>query len=272
MLPNAARHGVVQAPRRSRRTSPPQAAARRARRKALPGDWRAPALLALLLVPLLALALWQTRWGYFLALVFAFSLPWVFAAMGRTWIAWPVFGIALWPIAAAWDKQLFPDEDTERKRLLHRAETVALREIAEVQGERSAGAFVAPWWLSPPMSYWSGLPAVAGSSHESLPGILDTARVYLAEDAGAALRILRARGAAWLISYPPERIIPNSASLLAESPPRKCFAHDLVERVLPEPWTLSITQERGVTGPQGQQFFQLWTVRPEKLPDGNANP
>jgi len=211
----------------------------RLRRKDAAAEWRAPALVATLLWALVGLALWQSRWGYFLALVFAFAMPWVFAAMRRAWIAWPVFIVALWPVAAAWDNQLFPDEDTERKRLLHRSETVALREIAEVQGNRSAGAFIAPWWLSPPMAYWSGLPAVAGSSHESLPGILDTARVYLAENAGTALPILRARGVSWLISYPPERIIPNCASLLAESPPRKCFAHDLVERVLLEPWTLS---------------------------------
>lgn len=239
----------------------------RLRKNAEPGGWQTPALMATLLVPLFALTVWQARWGYFLALAAAFAMPLMFAAMRRAWIAWPVFILALWPVAADWDARLFPDEETERKRLLLRAENVALREIAEVQGERRAGAFVAPWWLSPPIAYWSGLPAVAGSSHESLPGILDTARVYLADDAGAALAILRERQVSWLISYPPERIIPNSASLLAESPPRKCFAHDLVERVLPDPWTLALIRERGVTGPQGREFFQLWTVRRSMTPD-----
>ena len=33
-----------------------------------------------------------------------------------------------------------------------------------------ATTILAPWWLSPPLAYWSGQPAVAGSSHEALPG------------------------------------------------------------------------------------------------------
>lgn len=223
---------------------------------------RAPALLAVLLALLLALAAWQVRWGYFLALVFALSLPWLFQLLRRAWIAWPVFIISLWPMARAWESQLFPDVDTERKRALHRAEVVALREIAEVQGERSAGAFAAPWWLSPPIAYWSGLPGLAGSSHESLRGILETARIYLAANAGEALPILRANGISWILSYPPDRIIANSAALLGVARPRKCLADELTERVLPEPWTLALIRERGVSGPLGAEFFQIWTVRP----------
>lgn len=223
---------------------------------------RAAALLAILLATLLALTAWQVRWGYFLALVFALSLPWLFQLFRRAWIAWPLLIISLWPMARAWESQLFPDVDTERKRALHRSEMVALREIAEVQGERSAGPFAAPWWLSPPIAYWSGLPGLAGSSHESLRGILETARIYLAADAGEALPILRDNGISWLLSYPPDRIIANSAALLGVARPRKCLAHELTGRALPEPWTLALIRERGVTDPAGAEFLEVWTVRP----------
>ena len=37
---------------------------------------------------------------------------------------------------------------------------------------------LAPWGLSPSISYWSGQPAVAGSSHESLSGIAASARFF----------------------------------------------------------------------------------------------
>jgi hypothetical protein len=173
-------------------------------------------------------------------------------------------------MAQAWESQLFPDVDTERKHALHRAEIVALREIAEVQGERSAGPFAAPWWLSPPIAYWSGLPGLAGSSHESIRGIVETARIYLAADPGEGLAILHANGISWLLSYPPDRIAANSAALLGVSRPRKCFAEDLTERVLPEPWTLQLIRERGVADQFGAEFFQVWTVRPG--PDANRAP
>ena len=233
---------------------------------------RAPLLLALLLVVLLALAAWQVRWGYFLALTVALSLPWLLQIFRRAWIAWPLFIISLWPMARAWDAQLFPDLDGERKRALHRSEAMALREIAEAQGKRKAGPFAAPWWLSPPIAYWSGLPGLAGSSHESIRGIVETARIYLAADAGEALPILQRNQIAWLLSYPPDRIIANSAALLGVPRPGKCFAEDLADAALPGPWTLALIRERGFADPAGAEFFHVWTVRPAAPADPAPSP
>src|SRR5437016_11539939 len=38
------------------------------------------------------------------------------------------------------------------------------------------GAFIAPWWFSPALSYWPRRPRVAGSRHEPIGGIGETAR------------------------------------------------------------------------------------------------
>lgn len=226
---------------------------------------RALAMLALLLVAF-ALTCWQVRWGYFLTLIFAMALPWQLAALRTPWIAWLVLIVSLWPMARDWEARLFPDAEGQRRLVMERAEKVALREIAEIQRERSAGPFVAPWWMSPSIAYWSRQPGIAGSSHESLPGIVDSARIYLAPDAGAALPILRARSVRWILSDAPERIVRNSAAILGVEPHAKCLAHELNRHVLPEPWTLSIIPEQGVPRPLGNDFFRVWRVRAESPP------
>jgi hypothetical protein len=229
--------------------------ARKAERRALP-------MLGLLACTL-ALTVWQIRWGYFLAVVFVLALPLFTPVLRRWWIAWPLFLAALWPVAEDWDARLFPDEIAQRDYAVKRAEVVALRSIVSVKTGANGGPFLAPWWLSPPIAYWTGQPGVAGSSHESLPGTVDAARVYLAHDAETALPILRARRVAWILSDAPERVIPTSAALLGVPAPEKCLAHELARHFHEEPWSSSIIPEKGVPRPLGNDFFQVWRVRAE---------
>jgi hypothetical protein len=79
-------------------------------------------------------------------------------------------------------------------------------------------AFLAPWWLSPSISYWSGQPAVAGSSHEALDGTIDTARFFLNEDPRTAREVLKQHRIEWVIAYDWGRVGQNSAGLLDVSP------------------------------------------------------
>jgi hypothetical protein len=232
---------------------------------ALGWQWRRPEARWLLVLhaATLALTCWQVRWGYFLALVFALSLPVQVEVLARRqWIAGVLWFIGLWPMAREWDDAIFNDE---RARLVQRMEKKALREIAEFQGSRNAGPFLAPWWLSPPVAYWSRQPGVAGSSHQSLPGILDSARVFLSPDVGAALLILRERRVAWVLADVPERMVPTSATLLGVSAPEHCFAHDLMHNVLPEPWTLALVPERSLPRTE-HEFFKVWRVRADAVP------
>jgi hypothetical protein len=207
----------------------------------------APALLALrvraardtvLLLALLAVCfgftLSQQRWGYFFALVFAMSLPWALAVLRKGWIAWPLFVLSLWPLASEWDATLFPDEKKAALIEERRTDNVLLRDVAGRLKNAPRGGVIAPWWFSPALAYWSGQPCVAGSSHESLSGIVDTTRFYLidagSDDVERAREIAQKRRVRWVIVYDWTRVAHESAALLPASPPWLSLARVLDER------------------------------------------
>lgn len=231
---------------------------------------RRAGFILVLFVATLALTVWQARWGYFLALTFAIAAPWMLQALPRVWMACLAFVASLWPVASDWDARLFPDEDGERRRFVIRKEQIALRAIADLQRQRKAGPFVAPWWVSPPLAYWSEQPGVAGSSHESLPGIVDTARIFLSPTAEDAAPLLRARRVAWILSDAPDRVIPTSAVLLGMPEPRLCLANELAAYPEEPVRTLPITPESAIPRALGGDFFQVWRVQlppePGKVP------
>src|SRR5439155_763303 len=82
-----------------------------------------------------------------------------------------VFVLSLFPILRDWDARVWPSEAEYARRIERRNESVQLRDLAVTLQSAETRAFLAPWWLSPSIGYWSRQPAVAGSSHESLPGI-----------------------------------------------------------------------------------------------------
>jgi len=221
---------------------------------------RALPVLALLAV-VLGLSVWQLRWGYFLAAVFVLALPVFMPALRRAWIAWPVFVLALWPVAQDWDGRLFPSEETGQRLAVKRAEAVALRTAISMKTGTRGGPFLAPWWLSPSIAYWTGQPGVAGSSHESLPGIVDAARIYLAPDDTAALPLLRARRVTWILADAPERVIPNAAKLLAVPAPEYCLATELVRPRREGSNNSAIIPDLATPTVDGSVYFQIWQVR-----------
>jgi hypothetical protein len=213
-----------------------------------------------LLLCTFGLTLWQARWGYFLALVFALTLPLQMLALQRNWLRWTLLGLGLWPILKGWDVQLFPEDPEVRRRVDLRQERIALRAIAEQQGAHTAGVFVAPWWLSPSVSYWSKQPGVAGSSHESLPGIVDTAR-HLPRDrrelsaahlkaTPGAVDPLRGTGTdrAGLRAHPRSTrasVLPGVSTGLRNDPPPNS----------------PLQRDRAVKLPPGRDFFHVWRVK-----------
>jgi hypothetical protein len=94
-------------------------------------------------------------------------------------------------------------------------------------GERSG--FISPWWYSPQIAYWSGQPGVAGTSHQSLPGIVDTARFFLSADTEKAAEILQRRRVGWVIVDPSADIeqrdrlhgVTNSEKVLGVAAPKE---------------------------------------------------
>ncbi len=174
--------------------------------------------LALLVLFTIGLSLWYARWGYFLALLFAMSLPWALAAVPWKPAVWALFLLSLWPMASEWDRQLFPSKAVADARTEAREDAHLLRETALFLRSAEAGNVLAPWWLSPPLAYWSGLPCVAGSSHQSLPGIVETAKFYTSTTDLEARDILQRREVRWVVAYEPSRVIANSSQILGRAP------------------------------------------------------
>jgi hypothetical protein len=181
--------------------------------------------LALLVLLTIGLTLWYARWGYFLALVYALSLPWAFRTIPWKPAVWAVFLVSLWPMASEWDRQIFPDDGAQERRAEVRAEGIFLRKLSEHMRAAAAdgrpGTVLAPWWISPSIAYWSGLPCVAGSSHQSLPGTVDTAKFYLSTNRIEAEDVLARRHVRWVVMDDPRRVIEKSAEILDIKPSRE---------------------------------------------------
>ena len=169
---------------------------------------------ALLLLSTFLLTNWQARWGAYFAVAVAVALLlWLQSIHARV----AVFCLAIlsmFPIVAHWDRQLWPSEVEIARQSEARLEAVHLREACVNLLSAERQPFLAPWWYSPAITYWSGQPGVAGSSHESLPGIVDSAEFFLAVGLEKAREIIDTRGVRWVIVYDAERVTENSAGLL----------------------------------------------------------
>ena len=180
-----------------------------------------------LLLVVFALTCWQVRWGYFLPLVYALGLPWQVAAMPVRWrpLAAALLILGLWPLASEWWTRLLPAPAMVENLAEQRTDATLLHDVAAFVRQNAAqpppstddpppAGILAPWWLSPALAYWSGEPALAGSSHESLPGTVDVARFYTAADPRIAAAILRRRRVRWVVAYEPDRVLRTAAPLL----------------------------------------------------------
>ncbi|TSA29001.1 MAG: hypothetical protein D4R65_15985 [Verrucomicrobiaceae bacterium] len=184
-------------------------------------------LFAVLLLFLGGLTFWHVRWGYFLVLVFALSLPCVLPFFRWRWVGWVALVGSLWPVAAAWELSLYPDDQVFRERVESVADGVALRDAAFSLRDLPRRGVIAPWWFSPAVVWWSGQPCVGGTSHQSLPGIADTAEFFLSGGDGG--EILSRRDVAYVIAYEPDRVISNSALILNRAAPANPLARRLYQ-------------------------------------------
>jgi hypothetical protein len=168
----------------------------------------------LLLCLLFFLTSWEARWGYYFALLFCLTTPGLFSVFRRSGLGALVLAVALLPFLRFWAGQFWPNEKEKGRRVAERIEKVEWRAAASSLGESEQRPVIAPWWLSPETSYWSGQPLVAGSSHESLPGIVDSARFFLSTDAAEARAILHEHNVQIVLAFDSERVLANSAAIL----------------------------------------------------------
>jgi len=184
-------------------------------------------LLCALTALLACLAVWHLRWGYFFVIAFALSLPCLLSLVRWKFVGWGIFVVSLWPVAACWDSTLYPDDNTFRTRVESVADAVALRDAAIPLKELPKRGVMAPWWLSPAIVWWSGQPCVAGTSHQSLPGIVDASEFFLSE--GSGREVLEMRKAGYIFAYEPDRVISNSAQILGRAAPANPLARRLYD-------------------------------------------
>lgn len=184
-------------------------------------DTKRSTLLLALLAVTFCLTLTELRWGYFFALIYVMSLPWQLSLFKRKWLVWTLFLLSLWPVAREWDDMLFSQTyaDAATAQLNDQRRLRQAADYIKVHGEW--GGILAPWWWSPQLAYWSGRPAVAGSSHESLPGIVDTARFFSTADPNEAEAICKQRDVTTVVSGNPGTILEQSVQILGQPLPEK---------------------------------------------------
>jgi len=188
-------------------------------RNGAPGGRALP--IYVLLVATYFFTVWQARWGYFFVLIFALALPALLVPIKSSAAVWIAFVLSIFPILRDWDERLWPNEAQLAARVERRIESAQIRDLALSLRSPEVHPFLAPWWLSPSIAYWSGQPGVAGSSHESLNGIEETARFFLSENLREARAILEKRHVAWVFAYDFDRVAQNSAAILNEPLPRE---------------------------------------------------
>ncbi len=173
-----------------------------------------PMFVVVLLAATFLLTIWQARWSYFFVTTFAIALPSLLASIKSRVAVWTTFVLSMLPVLQFWDAQIWPNETDLVRRIERRNESIQLRELAMTIRSAQIHPFLAPWWLSPAISYWSGQAGIAGSSHEALNGIADSARFFLAEDLQSARKILYNRRVDWILAYDWEWVAQNSGDLL----------------------------------------------------------
>ncbi len=218
-----------------------------------------PALYLLAMLALLiGLTAWQLRWAYFLGLIFALSLPWQLAILRRRSVVAAFLAIGSVMILVGWKQQwIAPSVETQAQSLQRKQRNVSLRHIAHlIMQQEEQGAIIAPWWSSPALVYWTGQPAVAGSSHQSLPGTLDVSRFYLAPDPQEALAIAKKRQVTFIVADDPEQQIPNACTILGRSLPEE--SDTMIGRLYRRP----NSPPPGFTYLGGNLLYRLFRVQP----------
>ena len=204
-----------------------------------------PSAFAALLLLTFCLTLWEARWGYFLAVVFVLTLPVQIAVVRRGWLTWGALALVLLPLLQFWDGQFWPNEQAAIGRLQDRSEAVQWRAAASRLRDLPRAPVLAPWWLSPATGYWSGQPTVAGSSHESLPGIAASARFFLATSPAEAEAILRRHHVRWVLVADGDRVAENSAAILRVTAPARALCRLLDRSPSQAPPFLALQWQNG---------------------------
>jgi hypothetical protein len=156
------------------------------------------------------------------------------------------------PVVKDWDEKLWPNEFQAALSAERRLDAMGLRQIAR----EINGPFLAPWWWSPALAYWSGQPGVAGSSHEALNGIEQSVQFFTAPDPETGRAILLKNKVAWVVAYDAERTVANSALILGIPAPENSIGRVLDRTPSRAPPFLQLAAQNSVCKLFHVHFFQ----------------
>jgi hypothetical protein len=202
-------------------------------------DRSTPWFLKTLLIATFGLTIWQARWAYFFVMIFAMALPELLLALRKPVFATALFIVALFPIAHSWDR-MFTGEELAR-RTENNVEMVEVHAIAS----QCDGPFLAPWWFSPALSYWSRQSGVGGSSHESIEGVVESAKCFGTPNAKEVAQILKRHNVRFVVVYDADRVARNSAQILDCPISSNAFCYLLDRRPSEVPPFLQLVAETG---------------------------
>ena len=155
---------------------------------------RTDRLIVLLTGSLILFTFLQNRWIYYGALGELFLIVRFFQLAPTRWPQLVVASLFLLGLATG------PGEQIELVRRLPPNEpSPELWEIA--QSIDKPGGILAPWWLSPPLLYFSGHPIVSGSSHCGISGIVASAKFFSTTSWTEAESILQQRKVSWIVIF-----------------------------------------------------------------------
>lgn len=215
-----------------------------------------PLLVVALLLFTFGLTMWQARWSYFFVAIFALALPQLLEPIKSRAAVYLAFALSILPMARAWDNRLWPNEFELGGRIEARRENRDWRELSLGMMSREVRPFLAPWWWSPQIAYWSGQPGIAGSSHESLAGIVESARFFLASDPAGAREILARRQVAFVLVYDSSRLTANSVAILGAAAAPRPLGQTLERAPSQAPRFLTLVSQNGTA-----KLFQVGNNR-----------
>jgi hypothetical protein len=204
-----------------------------------------PLVIVVVMAVTYVLTIWQARWGYFFMSIFVMALPALLEPIKSRGAVWFALALSIFPILREWDENIWPNESELARRIEFRNEATQLRDLSTNLKSSEVRPFLAPWWLSPAIAYWSGQPGVAGSSHESLDGIADSARFFLTDDVRKAREIVEKRRVSWVLAYDADRTAETSALILGERVPEHALCSVLSRAPAQAPRFLIFSAQNG---------------------------
>jgi hypothetical protein len=86
---------------------------------------------------------------------------------------------------------------------------------------------------------------VGGSSHESIEGVVETAKIFQTQKAEEVAEILKRHNVRWVVAYDADRVAQNSARILKQPISGDAFCYSLDRRPSDAPPFLRLVAQTG---------------------------